>query len=305
MDDDPATDIVDPGTLSRNIVAPPFVSPEIRAQVNFSARGEKVARLIETEIVPRLITLHSETGHASAVGLERPTEHEIASLARMILGSDIGVSSNYISELKDRGLSMEGLFVNLLEPTARYLGTMWENDECDFIDVTLGVARLQQLLSMFNCSYAVPAFIEKRRVCMMTLAEEKHSFGVSMVEKFLRAGGWRVHLDRGVAAGQIPPLATQWHAVAGLTIGSEARLDDLAAIIQSIRQHSCNPSIGIMVGGPPFAQHPELAARVGADATAVDAPTAVLLAQKLFDIGARTNWEDSYNEEFCDPREND
>ena len=191
---------------------------------------------------------------------------------------------------------MEGLFVNLLEPTARHLGRMWDNDECDFVDVTFGVARLQQLLSMFNCSFSVPAFIEKRRVCIMTIAAEKHSFGVSMVEKFLHAGGWRVHSERGVVLGQIPSLMmTEWFAVAGLTIGSENSVEELAAIIRSIRQHSRNPSIGIMVGGPPFNDDPALAATVGADATAVNAPTAVLLAQKLFDIGARSNWQASYD----------
>jgi methanogenic corrinoid protein MtbC1 len=296
MDDDPFDDLVDYDERLQEIVTPPFVARELLQQVDFRARRQKLATIIESDIVPRLITLHSKTGHAATVDPECPVKSDVATLARMLLGSDIGVASNYISELKERGLSMEGLFINLLEPTARYLGTMWENDECDFIDVTLGVARLQQLLSMFNASHSVPAFTEKRRVCMMTIEDEKHSFGVSMVEKFLRAGGWRVHSERGAVLCQIPWLmASDWYAVAGLTIGTEERLDDLAAIIRSIRQHSCNPTIGIMVGGPPFAKHPELASRVGADATAIDAPTAVLLAQKLFDLGARASGQAAHN----------
>ena len=39
-----------------------------------------------------------------------------------------------------------------------------------------------------------------------------------------------------------------------------------------------------MVGGPVFIKRPELAMRVGADAAAVNAPAAVFLAQKLFDL---------------------
>jgi methanogenic corrinoid protein MtbC1 len=39
-----------------------------------------------------------------------------------------------------------------------------------------------------------------------------------------------------------------------------------------------------MVGGPVFLQHPDLVLQVGADASAVDAATAVLLAQRLFDL---------------------
>jgi len=53
-----------------------------------------------------------------------------------------------------------------------------------------------------------------------------------------------------------------------------------------VRDASCNPAIGVMVGGPVFLQHPELVQRVGADASAVDATTAVLLAQRLLDLAA-------------------
>jgi methanogenic corrinoid protein MtbC1 len=41
--------------------------------------------------------------------------------------------------------------------------------------------------------------------------------------------------------------------------------------------------IGVMVGGPVFTANPALAREVGADGTAANAPTAVLMAQKLFD----------------------
>ena len=55
-------------------------------------------------------------------------------------------------------------------------------------------------------------------------------------------------------------------------------------MIKAIRERSCNKSIGVMVGGPVFIKRPELAMRVGADAAAVNAPAAVFLAQKLFDL---------------------
>lgn len=51
----------------------------------------------------------------------------------------------YVTVLRDCGLPMATLFVELLEPTTRYLGEMWEREECDFIDATLGVARPQKL----------------------------------------------------------------------------------------------------------------------------------------------------------------
>jgi len=57
------------------------------------------------------------------------------------------------------------------------------------------------------------------------------------------------------------------------------------AALKMIREHSCNTPLGVMVGGPIFLKQPELAMRVKADAAAVSAPTAVILAQKLLDLG--------------------
>ena len=49
---------------------------------------------------------------------------------------------------------------------------------------------------------------------------------------------------------------------------------------------SRNKAVSVMVGGPVFVENPEIARQVGADASAVDAPTAVLLAQVLLDLSA-------------------
>ncbi|MFO1151689.1 MAG: cobalamin B12-binding domain-containing protein [Alsobacter sp.] len=213
----------------------------------------------------------------------------------LVLNPNLELSSEFIRDLEDRGLSLDRLFVDLLEPAARCLGTMWDEDECSFIDVTIGVARLQQLLAVFSRSWVVPAFRQKRRVCMLSIAEEQHSFGVTMVETFLRAGGWEVTSERGMTLQQVAPLLrSQWFAVVGLTASTDRQIGSLTATIRQIRQHSRNPVVGIMVGGPPFSDCPRLAAQVGADATAINAPAAVLLAQRLFDIGAGTNWQDSF-----------
>jgi methanogenic corrinoid protein MtbC1 len=69
-------------------------------------------------------------------------------------------------------------------------------------------------------------------------------------------------------------------------MGSASQLGGLADTITKLRAKSLNSAIGIMVGGPAFTENPRLADEVGADATAPNAPAAVLVAQKLFDLGA-------------------
>lgn len=87
----------------------------------------------------------------------------------------------------------------------------------------------------------------------------------------------------------ISAVRRDWFAVIGLMAGSGGQLGALKSNIQQIREESCNQSMGIMIGGPMFTTNPALATEMGADATAPNAPAAVLAAQKLFDL-AVPNW---------------
>lgn len=256
------------------IVETVFVAPDIIRRDDAQARKERLAQIVGTEIVPRLVALHQDV--PLEPGASSPSEAEIVELAHLVLSPKIQAAAEYVTILRERGLPMEALFVQLLQPAAQHLGKMWENDECDFIDVTLGVGQLQLLLSIFNCTYEIPAISQKRRAFLTLAPGEKHAFGLAMVAKLLRAAGWAVTSDvEPTIENIIAGVSREWHAVAGVTLSSELRIDRVAEAIAAIRKNSCNPAIGIMVGGPHFVEHPELVGRVGADATAVNATTAV------------------------------
>jgi len=267
-----------------------FIAPEIYRRDDVAERQAKLARIVSTNIVPRLLHLHTRVEVpvppvAAVIGALAPSACEVTGLADVVLGSDLEAAVAYVTALRERGLTTETLFTELLEPTARYLGEMWDHDECDFIDVTLGIARLQKLLAIFNETHVLPGLEERRNVLMAMAPGNQHSFGIMMVEKFLVGAGWQVETNLEGSARDIGAVAQKkWFAVAGLTAGSDLQLDALATTIVEIRGRSKNRSIGIMVGGPMFTANPDLAKKVGADATAPNAPTAVLVAQKLFDL---------------------
>jgi MerR family transcriptional regulator, light-induced transcriptional regulator len=256
-----------------------------------AARQAKLADVVSTAIVPRLVTLHKEVLAGPATRVPPPADWEIERLARLVLSPDINAAAAYVTLLRERGLSVEALFVGLLEPAARHLGAMWDRDECDFVDVTLGLGRLQKLLAVFNSTHTLQAVNSYRRVLLATTPDEQHSFGALMVEKFLRSSGWDVSVEFGGTEDRVlTAVRERWFAVAGFTVGSERQLGLLESAIGSVRAASRNSAIGVMVGGPVFTNQPDLAPRIGADATAADAVTAVLIAQMLFDVGARRDW---------------
>jgi methanogenic corrinoid protein MtbC1 len=269
-----------------------FIAPEFYRREDVAERQAKLARIVSNEIVPRLLRLHTEAVPAAppvklVIEILAPTSADISGLADIVLGSDLEAAAAYVLVLRDRGLSLDTLFLELLEPTARLLGEMWDRDECDFIDVTLGVARLQKLLSIFNDTYTLPALDEHRHVLMAMTPGNQHSFGVKVVERFLLAAGWQVRTEfEGTSADIAEVAKNSWFAVVGLTAGSEGQLESMGSTIAQIRRESRNQAVGIMVGGPMFTANPSLAQDVGADATAPNAPSAVIVAQKLFDLSA-------------------
>lgn len=266
-----------------------FVAPDIYMRGDLALRQSQLAHMVADKVIPQLLRLHEEIvleapSVDAVIEALSPSRGDVAGLAHIVLGDDLEAAVRYAIMLRERGLSMENLFIELLEPTARYLGEMWDNDACDFIDVTLGVARLQKLLAAFNETHTCDALDMRRTVLMAMTPGDQHFFGVTMVERFLEAAGWKVQTETAASAEEIADAAkARWFAVAGLATGSTQMIDSLAETIGLIRKRSQNLHIGIMVGGPLFSEDPSLVATVGADATAPNAPAAVLVAQKLSD----------------------
>jgi methanogenic corrinoid protein MtbC1 len=184
--------------------------------------------------------------------------------------------------LRERGLSLDELHIELLEPTARYLGALWDEDKVDFVDVTIGLNRLQRLVHYFAGLDDVMPYDDKRRALIVAAPGEQHILGNTIVQRFLRAAGWYVCSAQAVQVDDLLRMVAQeWFGVIGISLSTEGQIGGLTELMVAIREASLNRSVGVMVGGPAFTHRPELALEVGADGTAVNAPAAVMLAKKL------------------------
>jgi len=245
-------------------------------------RTMALGRVIQDQIIPRLMLLERTQVQAKPCTLPKLDTEVVAEFTDLVLKQDVAALIVSFKALIEKGYSVDDLFLDLLAPSAALLGRLWDEDLCDFIEVTAGLARLQFLLSMFRTDGNIAPYDDKRRVLLMGAPGEQHTFGMAIIEQFLRKAGWNVVSGLACSAQQIAELVgSEWFGVVGLTLSRETHLGQLAASIRAVRRASRNPSIGVMVGGPVFLEHPEFVRQVGADASAVDAPTAVLLAQRL------------------------
>jgi MerR family transcriptional regulator, light-induced transcriptional regulator len=250
----------------------------------------RLVRAIEQEIIPRLILSHrgaSRTSSSSAADGAVPGPAEVLKFASLVLTADVAAAQTYVAALRERGTPVETLYLDLLAPAARHLGELWCADACDFSTVTVGLGRLQQVMHELSPAFAGELEHREhgRRALLVPVPGEQHTFGLLMVVEFFRRAGWDVWSgSRGTSYDLVRLVRSEWFAVVGLSVGSETRIDALATGIRAIRRASVNRDIGILVGGPIFIAHPELVARVGADATAMDGGQAALQAENLLTL---------------------
>jgi methanogenic corrinoid protein MtbC1 len=262
---------------------------------------------VEAEIVPRLVLARRSTaglssGLSPGLGELHPRAlaevplivgqdagqvqqpDDVLELADLLVNDRFQIASSFVEGLRSSGVPLETLYLDLLAPTARHLGDLWTNDTLHFGDVTIGLCHLQQVLHDFS-----PAFLNEastrddgRRALLMSVPGGQHTFGVSMVAEFFRRARWDVSTGAPVSRDElIRTVRSQWFAVVGLSVSCEVQLDALVSTIRLIRRASRNQSVGILVGGPVFVEHPEMVTLVGADATAVDGRQAPIQAENL------------------------
>jgi len=250
-------------------------------------RMARLVRTIEGEIVPRLVLARRVSTGPESVNSRQaraPDACDVTELVRLLLSHDTGVGSAYVETVRQRGVSLEVICLDLLAPAARELGLLWEEDECDFMQVTVGLCRLHQVLRDLSPAFGIEDLDHEadRRILLSPYPGDQHTFGITVVAQFLRRAGWDVWHEFPRSIAELLDLTRQnWFAAIGLSVGTEARLDDVAATINAVRQASRNRAVGVLVGGPILVDKPELAATIGADGTAADGRQAVQQAERI------------------------
>ena len=183
---------------------PPAIDDLLRTEpgdppADESLRSVLLAKAIEYEIIPRLMLAHRVPQECDAFpvsGNQKVTAEDVALFAELVLHEDDAAIRACVVALRDRGVPVESIFMDLLAPVARHLGEMWERDLCTFTEVTVGLGRLQQVLRENSAAFAQfngsTSTLEGRRLLLMPCPGEQHTFGLSMVGEIFHRAGWDV-----------------------------------------------------------------------------------------------------------------
>lgn len=247
-----------------------------------------VVKTIKTQIIPRIVlALRSLPVPKPAETAGQASPNAIEHFAALVLGNEDDAAFAHVENLLAQGASVQSIFLELLAPAARQLGTQWEADATDFASVTLGVGRLQRIMRRFGEDFCEEGGQGHggESVLLTIIPGEQHSFGLSMVAEFFRRAGWNLCTGPFSSHQELTSLVhNHWFDVVGFSVSSDRRLDELKQDIHDIRRDSRNRHVGIMLGGPMMMTNPELVAAMGADMMSADAATAPRLARDLIEL---------------------
>lgn len=254
---------------------------------------DSVNAIIETEIIPRLLMAHAGSeSRAPGRRARTITQDEASRFALLPLRLEAASLLEEVDAFINKGASVETICLDLLAPAARKLGEMWESDECDFLDVTMGLWRLQEV--MREVAARSPATLGEMHLPHTALFSpmpgDHHNFGTLMIEEVFARGGWRSEaLVKPERRELLDRLARQPFDLVGLTLARDCPSAALGNLIKAVRNVSANPHIVVLVGGRMIIENPGVVVEVGADGTGADALAALELANALVTTAAARN----------------
>lgn len=260
----------------------------LRSALPGMEEADGLVRAIEGEILPRLMLAHRKRGGEPRFiepGRDRITAGDRDAFVALVLNGSADDVGNFVDAMVARGVPLEAVFIDLLSVTARRFGEMWEEDECDFAQVTVGLCRLHEVLrhnSVVGDLVFRNAEAGRRSILLSTACGDQHVFGLLIVAEFFRREGWRVWSEPGTELADLKSLvARQFFDIVGLSVTREATPEAVQAEIGQLRTASVNPALKVMVGGHCFQREPDLVDAVGADGWAQDAASAPLAGKNL------------------------
>ena len=248
---------------------------------------DSLLSVIEEQIIPRLLnvqkffTAQAVTPLAEASGEELP---EFEPFAQHCLRGDSLQANQIVDALMDRGLAQDRIFLELITPAARHLGALWEQDLCDFTQVTCGLAMMHQMIYRLGYESPVGQAVAgtSERVMLACAPGSQHFLGLTIVADFFRQAGSEVVLEISSSESELlRAVASEWFDVVGISVALAAQLPALPGLIAQLRASSGNPKVRVVLGGPIFLIHDVSLTQVGADAIFTDAREAVGEVKRL------------------------
>lgn len=223
------------------------------------------------EVIGRLIELRQR-------GAARVLDHLVDHLATAACRIEPGALDGALAELRRAHVSDLSLVNDYIPEAARRLGRGWEEDTLSFMDVTLGVSRLAELLQAIGAWHGDDVVVKGQPSVLLVLPPgEQHTLGAAVLACRMRQVGISVCLRIAPNLSDLAALvATRGFAGAMVSLGNEERAENCGVLVRAL-QTLGKGQLRVAVGGCVIEACPDLTATTGADIVTNDLCRALAL----------------------------
>ena len=271
---------------SKNSIRSNIVLPHKQRRTNFECQSS-ILSIVEAQIIPRLL-VSKQIGkpHLTLVSSSKamPSKKEIETFTDLCVSESSKDAQSFVDDFLDTGLSTEDIFLGLLTPAAKYLGSQWDDDRMDFSQVNLGLVRLHSIANEIRRTSKSGQLVKgkAKRVLIASAPGSMHMLGTTIVADFFRKEDWQVVVAISSSANElVQTVSNEWFDVLGLSLSIDQQLTGLADLIDQFKSLSLNPRMVVMLGGPIFSAKKLDANDFGANGICDNAKHAVGLAVSL------------------------
>ena len=180
------------------------------------------------------------------------------------------------------GLSIDVLQSSILVPVQQEIGRMWQRGDVHVHEEHVCSQIIEEALVLLSGFSRTRPTLDKT-VLVSSVQGNLHDIGARVVADHFQRAGWNtIRLGSSLPGDDLARAAHDFHGdLVALSVTMALHIRGTAAVIDTLRAQLGDATPPILVGGPPFELVPDLWEAVGANASAKDAPSAVVAGAEL------------------------
>jgi len=218
-------------------------------------------------------------------GPTEPRESLIDGLITASLSGEKACFADLLSEMKRNRVSVAALADVYIPIAARRMGEAWHDDRMSWMDVSMGVSRLQSLLREIGLAWAADQAGDTGHgtVLLIIPDREQHTLGPMVAMGQMRRFGVSVCLRIAPSVDELRSLlvARNFDGVM-ISVAVEEKLESVRKTVAFLKSAAPSP-IPVVVGGAVMCTRQDVADRTGADLASNDIGSALEAIGLKFD----------------------
>ncbi len=187
-----------------------------------------------------------------------------------------------ILEIVNKGISIKDIYLNIFQATQKEAGRLWQMGKITVAQEHFITAATQLIMSQLY-PYLFSSTKKEKKIIVTCASGELHEIGARMVADLFEMDGWNSYFF-GANTPQnsfISAIEVYKPEVIAISTTMTFNLSTVSDLINSVRKNPKTNYVKILVGGYPFNLADNLWQSVGADGHAMDALSAINLANEF------------------------